>query len=161
MAEVDVRHARQSDAEALAALNNYVHDLHVEAEPSDFRLTDPSEVRTFFESILSAPNHVVLLATADDSPVGYLWVEDQARPANPFKNPTQVLSLNHISVNPQFRRAGVGRALYLAAEREAQQRGVNRLVMDHWTFNEDAAAFFGNLGFESFNIRMRKDLHGE
>jgi hypothetical protein len=30
--------------------------------------------------------------------------------------------------------------------------------MDHWTFNEDAAAFFGSLGFENYNIRMRKDL---
>lgn len=102
----------------------------------------------------------MLLATADGSPVGYLWLEDQSRPASPFKNPTHVLSLNHISVDPQFRRLGVGRSLYRAAEREAEERGVNRLEMDHWTFNEDAAAFFGSLGFESFNIRMRKQLHG-
>ena len=131
---------------------------HVEAEPYDFRQSDPSGVRTFFEFIINAPNHVVLLASADDTTVGYLWVEDQARPAGPFKNATRVLALNHISVDPQFRRLGVGRALYLAAEREAQQLGVKRLVMDHWTFNEDAALFFGSLGFESFNIRMRKRL---
>jgi ribosomal protein S18 acetylase RimI-like enzyme len=155
---VEVRHARQSDASAVSALNNYVHDLHVEAEPYDFRATDPSEVRTFFEFIINAPNHVVLLATADDAPAGYLWVEDKARPATPFKNPTRVLSLNHISVEPQFRRLGVGRALYQAAERKAHELGVTRLVMDHWAFNEDAAAFFGSLGFQSFNIRMRKDL---
>ena len=155
---VEVRRARRSDASAVAALNDYVHDLHVEAEPYDFRQTDPSEVRRFFEFILNAPDHVVLLAAADDAPVGYLWLEDQARPKGPFKNPTRVLSLNHIAVEPQFRRLGVGRALYLAAEREAQQLGVSRLVMDHWAFNEDAAAFFRSLGFENYNIRMRKDL---
>jgi hypothetical protein len=71
---VEVRHARQSDASAIAELNNYVHDLHVEAEPYDFRRTDPSEVRTFFEFIISAPSHVVLHAAADDTPVGYLWL---------------------------------------------------------------------------------------
>ena len=30
--------------------------------------------------------------------------------------------------------------------------------MDHWAFNAEAAAFFGSLGFEGFNIRMRKQL---
>jgi ribosomal protein S18 acetylase RimI-like enzyme len=156
--EVDVLRATQSDAAAVAALNNFVQDLHVDAEPYDFRPADPAEVGAFFELILAAPNHVVLLATSAAVPVGYLWLEDQQRPANPFKNLTRVLALNHISVDPKFRRLGVGRALYRAAEREARDRGVHRLVMDHWTFNHDAAAFFGSLGFESFNVRMRKDL---
>lgn len=158
MVEIEVRRAQRADASAIAQLNNYVHDLHVEAEPYDFRETDPSEIRMFFELIIDAPNHVVLLAMRGGDPAGYLWIEDQARSASPFKNATRVLSLNHISVDPGFRRLGVGRALYSAAEREAQRLGVHRLVMDHWTFNEEAAAFFASLGFESFNIRMRKDL---
>ncbi len=45
---------------------------------------------------------------------------------------------------------GVGRSLYAAAESTARSRGIERLVMDHWTFNVEAAEFF--------NIRMRKQL---
>ena len=69
------------------------------------------------------------------------------------------MHLNHISVDPRFRRRGVGRSLYSAAEAEARSRDIEQLAMDHWTFNVDAAAFFGSLGFESFNVRMRKSLH--
>lgn len=158
MAVVEVRHAERADAEAVAVLNAYVHELHVDAEPDEFRPTDLSEVRTFFEFIIGAPSHVVLVATAEERPVGYLWVEEHIRPANPFKNATHVLSLNHIAVDPEFRRRGVGRDLYAAAEAEARHRGIERIVMDHWTFNVDAAAFFGSLGFERFNVRMRKEV---
>ena len=158
MGELPVRLAEPADAASVAMLNGHVHELHVTAEPYDFRATDFGEVQRFFASILSAPNHVLLLAEVDDEPVGYLWLEDQARPSSPFKNPTHVLSLNHISVAPGHRRLGVGRTLYRAAEAEARSRGIDRLVMDHWTFNAEAAAFFASLGFESFNIRMRKQL---
>jgi ribosomal protein S18 acetylase RimI-like enzyme len=158
MAGIVVEQAGPSDAPALAALNAVVHDLHVAAEPYDFRPTVPHEVQAFFEFILGAGSHVVFLATAGEVPVGYLWVEDQARGSNTFKNATRVLHLNHISVNPSFRRQGVGRSLYSAAEAEARVRGIDRLAMDHWTFNSEAAAFFGSLGFESFNVRMRKQL---
>lgn len=161
MSEIEVRQATQSDAAVVASLNDHVHDLHVAAEPYDFRPTEPTEVQAFFSFILGATSHIVLLASAGKTPVGYLWMEDQARPANPFKNSTHVLSLNHISVDQLFRRRGVGRSLYAAAEAEARRRGIERLVMDHWTFNADAAAFFGSLGFESFNIRMRRQVPDE
>lgn len=158
MSEILVHSATPADAVHVARLNGYVHELHVAAEPYDFRPTNLAEVEAFFTFILNAPNHLVLLAEMGDQSVGYLWLEDQARPMSPFKNATRVLSLNHISVDPGHRRTGVGRALYTAAEVEARSRGIDRLVMDHWTFNSEAAAFFGTLGFESFNIRMRKHL---
>ncbi len=158
MSEIQVREATPSEAAALAALNDHVHGLHVAAEPYDFRPTEPSEVRAFFGLLLASESHVVFLATSAEVPAGYLWVEDQLRRASPFKNETHVLHLNHIAVDPAFRRRGVGRALYAAAETEARRRGIDRLAMDHWTFNTDAAAFFGSLGFEGFNVRMRKRL---
>ena len=158
MVEIRVRQATQSDAAVVAVLNGHVHELHVAAEPDDFRRTELSEVQAFFALILSAADHVVLLAVAGEVPVGYVWLDDQRRPRSPFKNATHVLSLNHIAVEPSSRRRGVGRSLYLAAEAEARRRGIDRITMDHWTFNTEAAAFFGSLGFESFNIRMRKQL---
>lgn len=156
--ELIVRKATRQDAAVVGGLNNHVHDLHVAAEPYDFRPTLDSEVEAFFAFILTADNHVVLLGSIEGVAVGYLWAEDQARSASPFKNATRAVSLNHISVDPAYRRRGVGRALYSEAEAEARRRGIDRVVMDHWTFNTDAAAFFESLGFESFNIRMRKLL---
>jgi diamine N-acetyltransferase len=156
--DVTVRKATRQDAGVIGGLNNHVHELHVTAEPYDFRPTSDSAVEAFFASVLGADDHVVLLASIDDVAVGYLWAEEQARSASPFKNATRAMSLNHIAVDPMCRRRGFGRALYREAEAEARRRGIDRLVMDHWTFNTAAAAFFGSLGFESFNIRMRKLL---
>ena len=66
MDDVCVRQATRSDAVVVAALNDHVHELHVAAEPYDFRPTERAEVAEFFAFILDSQNHMVLLACIND-----------------------------------------------------------------------------------------------
>lgn len=48
-----------------------------------------------------------------------------------------------------------------AVEDEARNRGITRLALDHWSFNEEAETFFRGLGFEPYNVRMRRSVDGD
>jgi ribosomal protein S18 acetylase RimI-like enzyme len=72
--------------------------------------------------------------------------------------PVRSLYIHHIAVDPEWRQMGIGRALVLGVEEEAAKRRIERVALDHWIFNKDAQAFFGSMGYEAFNVRMRKNL---
>jgi ribosomal protein S18 acetylase RimI-like enzyme len=146
----------------LARLNQHVHVLHVEAEPDNFRGLNPTEAVGFFESLLQDEAHVLMLSVdASGEATGYLWAQDQERPGSEFTKPARTMYIHHIAVVPAARRHGVGKSLVAAIESEASERGISRLALDHWTFNEAAQRFFTSLGFEPYNVRMRRELDGQ
>lgn len=159
MAEGSLRRAGVDDVVSVARLNQHVHVLHVDAEPEVFRPMSPEEAERFFASYLDDASHLfyVWMNPADEA-VGYIWAEHQESPASPFKKQRQTVYIHQIAVDPQVRGHGVGQALVAAVEEEARRRGVSQLGVDHWTFNESAEAFFESLGFEPYNVRMRRDL---
>lgn len=154
-----VRRANVEDSSSLARLNQHVHGLHVEAEPGEFHDVEPADARSSFASLFAADEHVVFLAVdAAGSAIGYVWAQDHQPPENPFTRSARTFYIHHVSVAPGARGQGVGNSLMAAVEAEARQRGISRLALDHWTFNESAQRFFAGLGFQPYNIRMRRAL---
>lgn len=156
-----VRRADVGDAVALTRLNQHVQVLHVAAEPDDFHELDPAEAVAFFATLLEDPTHLVLIATNARQPaIGYVWAQDHERPTNPFTKPARTMYIHHVVVTPSARGQGVGRSLVAAVEAECRQRGITRVALDHWTFNEPAHRFFAGLGYVPYNVRMRRELGG-
>ena len=157
-----VRRATIDDSSSLAQLNQHVHVLHVEAEPSDFHDVEPADAQDFFAALFAGDEHVVFVALdAAGRAIGYVWAQDHQRPENPFTRAARTCYIHHVAVAPSSRGQGVGHSLMAAVETEALQRGIPRLALDHWTFNETAQRFFAGLGFQPYNVRMRRELHDE
>ncbi|WP_158004022.1 GNAT family N-acetyltransferase [Methylobacterium indicum] len=158
---VVIRPAVAEDVSDLAILNRLVQEAHVRAEPAYFRADYRHEqVEGFFRRLLLAENFTVLLAKISDISIGYLWFETQVRPDNIFKFSLRRIYIHHIAVSEGAQRKGVGVALVRAVEAEAEARGIAHVAVDTWSFNANAQAFFQRLGFEPFNIAMRKVLPG-
>ena len=103
-----VRQAVANDVGLLAALNEVVQKLHVEAEPGHFRAqADRAEVEAFFANLMRTPKTFIFIAELSRRAVGYLWSELQERPATPFTH-AQPAAL-HPSRCGQGRSAGLGR----------------------------------------------------
>jgi GNAT superfamily N-acetyltransferase len=116
----------------------------------------------FFESLLEDQAHVLRMSVdASGEPTGYVWAQDQERPGSAFTKPARTMYIHHVAVAPEARGQGVGKSLVAAIESEARERGISRLALDHWTFNETARQFFTHLGFEPYNVRMRRELDVE
>jgi ribosomal protein S18 acetylase RimI-like enzyme len=157
MESFHVRLAELTDVGLVSQLNQHVQRIHVAAEPDDFCPILPKQAEPFFSDLLSSPTNLILIAESEKG-FGYVWAQDLQRGATPLTKSVRILYIHHIAVDPERRQMGVGRALLLAVEEEAAKRHIERVALDHWTFNKDAQAFFGSMGYEVFNVRMRKTL---
>jgi GNAT superfamily N-acetyltransferase len=79
---------------------------------------------------------VYLVAWVGDEPVGHVHLA--------LTDPPE---LQDVSVRPEYRRRGIASALTVAAEREARDRGFDRLRLGVSADNEAAQALYRGLGF--------------
>jgi diamine N-acetyltransferase len=159
MMSVVVRRAIAGDVGLLAALNEVVQKLHVDAECGHFRaVTDRVEVEAFFANLMRAPKTLIFIAELSRRAVGYIWSELQERPATPFTHAHKRVYIHHVAVKAEARGSGVGTALLQASEQEARALGVSEAALDTWAFNVGAQRFFEASDFTPVNIVMRKRL---
>jgi GNAT superfamily N-acetyltransferase len=83
------------------------------------------------------------------------------RPATAFHRPRRWLYIDQISVEPDARRRGVGRALVSAVLRYADDTGIDDVEVDTWAFNDRAQAFCASLGFRAKTRRSWITLRRE
>ena len=116
--------------------------------------TDAVEMEKFFRDIISCEDNFIFMARISDQAVGYVWGAIQRRPENIFKYGQERMNIHQLSVNPEYRRRGVGRRLMHAVENVAKENGISKLVLDSWEFNKESHTFFEQLGFSCFKINM-------
>lgn len=153
---MDIRRATASDASLLAALNNHVHGLHVEAEPEIYRPTVREELETWFRRILGEDGgSEALIAFEGDAAVGHVILRKVESPGHAFAHPHALVMVDQLAVAPAHRRAGVGRALMEAVATRARELGVHEVQLDVRAHNRGAIAFYEALGYEDIKRRMR------
>jgi ribosomal protein S18 acetylase RimI-like enzyme len=152
---IEIRTATKDDAAAISMLNADVQALHAQALPWRFKPPGPG---TFTpedaEALLSRANHVAFLAYIDAIPAGYVAAHLVRNPETAFHHAHAMIYVHQISVRPEFRRRGVGRALLDAVKAHGEANGVSLLALDAWAFNEAALAFFRSYGLVDYNVRL-------
>jgi len=151
-----IRSAVPDDADLLATLSRFIHDLHSAARPDDFKPLVPAELAEWFRKGLLDGATKIWIAECDGRPVGYVAASVQDRGATPFGPERRWLELDGISIDPDYRRRGVGRALVLAAVEHARAEGISRIEAVNWWFNDEARTAFARLGFEPKHVRIER-----
>ncbi len=155
---MEIIKAEPEHAGEIARLNNAVQQLHAEHYPDVFKFpTDPMEMETFFRDKIQADDSFVLMARISGNAVGYVWGQIQRKEENLFKHAQERIYICQLSVDLAHRRKGVGRELIRAVEHLAKEKGIHRIALDSWVFNDQAHRFFEALGFSTFNIIMSKE----
>ncbi|MBZ0318648.1 MAG: GNAT family N-acetyltransferase [Anaerolineae bacterium] len=150
-----IRQATQADAHLLAELSTHVQQVHVEARPRTFRPAEVSEdLITFYADLLPQLDNYFFIAEEGGTAVGYVFVKHINRPINPYTHADTFLHIDQISVNPDARGKGCGKALMQAVYDLAARHSIQRITLDVWQFNETAIEFYRNLGFNPFMQRM-------
>ncbi len=149
-----IRNTSSADLEELIRLSGFVQQKHAEALPDLFKFpTKSQQVRDAFNSFLTDPASLMLLAE-EEQPVGYLWAQFQTRPDGWARFGQRLLYIQHMAVDPQFQRKGVGTSLLTRAVEIARQEGLKQVELDVWAFNSEAKSFYAKHGFEVFNEKM-------
>jgi diamine N-acetyltransferase len=152
---ITIRIAIDADLDTLVRLNQAVQSVHAEFYPDDFRaMADADGLKALLGSRLAN----VAIAEVDGLSVGYVWFEEQTRPANPFSPPSRCLFVHHLSVLPDARRRGVAGALTAHAEAYAECQDIDEIALSHWAANAAAQQFFAARGFAPYRILLRRKL---
>jgi len=153
---IDVRQASEGDAEVLANLNRYVHELHVNHAPQLFKLVDTTAVSEWFRSMLAKPSVGAWIAESEGSPAGYVLAIVYDRPEHSFCFRRVFYEIDQIAVSPGHRRMGVARELVARVLADAHSRGIRDVELNSWSFNVDAHEAFRALGFRPQMVRFAR-----
>ena len=150
---IEIRTATKNDAAAISMLNADVQALHAQALPWRFKppgAFTPADA----EQLLAQAGHVGFVAHVDGAPAGYVVAQLVRHAESAFHHAHSLMYVHQISVLPNFRRRGVGRALLDAVKAHGEANGVSLLALDAWAFNETALAFFRSYGLVDYNVRL-------
>jgi len=81
---VTVRPPGAGDARALAALNRFVHDVHLARRPEYFKAARAAEAAAWFRDQLGKPTTAAWIADDGGAPIGYVLTFFQERVENTF-----------------------------------------------------------------------------
>jgi ribosomal protein S18 acetylase RimI-like enzyme len=145
---VKVRPAGVGDDLALAALNRFVHDMHLARRPDYFKAAGADEAAAWFREQLGKPTTAAWIAEDGGAPIGYVLTFFHEREENAFQRARRWCEIDQIAVDPAWRRRGIGRALMNAALEAARARNVRDVELFSWAFNTEAHEMFQRFGFE-------------
>jgi GNAT superfamily N-acetyltransferase len=105
--------------------------------------------RGLYEEWLVEPNAFVLVASVDGEPIGYALVHMRP-PEETWATSDPIAELETLSVLPEHRGEGVGRALMDAMFAELRELGVTTWAVGAVATNADAIRFYERLGVLPF-----------
>ncbi len=151
---MSVRCATRGDSEHLVELMTEIVDQHVDRMPHVFKRAKREDILEYLNEMLDSENVQVFVASAGPKVVGYMIVMVDDDPGNPFFRPRRLLYIEALAVTAPHRWEGYGAALLEAAPSVAAERGLDRIELETWGFNEQAHEYFRARGFETLSLRM-------
>jgi len=150
---IQILPASPANAEVIARLNQSVHQIHLDRVPHFFRQPGEIERLEAFKELLTQANTCAFIAYADIEAIGYVLAIIHERPASVFSPARRWLYVDQISVEPIWKKRGIGRQLMQAVLDYAHAAGITELETDTWAFNDASQAFFKSCGFQPKIIR--------
>src|SRR4051812_28116870 len=150
-----LRKGNADDLDLVEPLWVAVHHRHRESMPELAPFVDDTETwrarRTLYEGLLAEPDTLLLIALADDKPVGYglthvmpvadSWIEDTWRTGD------RIGEIESLSVLPEYRGSGLGSELLDRLETHLRERGVDDLMLGALAGNADAIRLYQRRGY--------------
>lgn len=144
------------DHTLVATLNEEVQALHVQLHPDRFKPYDKLAVTEAMKQFLQQDNYKAYVAWKDGVPAGSLVCYVKEAKENAFHYYIKTLYIDQVSVLQKFRGLGIGRLLLQQAEQLANELGIQKLELDHWTANTVAAQYFRRNGYALHREQLSK-----
>lgn len=143
--------AREGDWAAVNRLSVQVHDLHARMCPQlYFHCDEPLAKGDFLQAVR---DRLLYVARLNDTVVGYVLLSFIRRAGNGVV-PHKELRLEHICVDEDFRRQGIGRAMICDVRALAKAFGCREIVLGVHPQNDDAVVFYQKCGFTIRTVNL-------
>lgn len=125
-----------------------LHERHVKYRPDIYRpIQRPTTPKAWdFNALLQRESSALLGAEIEGNLAGICMMTVDEPASSPCMQPRIRRYIHHICVHQDFRRRGIGMALYHTAAKYTAQRGAESIELMVWNFNEEAIRFYQSLG---------------
>lgn len=155
---MNIRMAREEELDRVNELRRQVSELHAAGQPDVFRPGFPQALRDYIHLIWGDPEKEILVAEQDGRLCGFAILHEIRRPESPSKQARAYLDIDEFGVDEACRRQGVATAMMAAIRDHARARGLRRIELNMWEFNQDALAFYEAAGFSTYRRYMELSL---
>lgn len=146
--------AKEEELERVNEIRKMVNDVHVKGRPDIFKGGFEENLRDYIYEIWSAENKDIIVAERDGVICGFACIQIVDKPENPFMNARRYIDVDEFGVDERFRRQGVATELIGFIREDAKRRGIDKVELNMWEFNEGALAFYEAVGFRTYRRYM-------
>ena len=153
-----IRRAIMADLDHIRDLFKLVDSLHHEALPSLFRPTDELErSEEFLRGWLDDEDGQLWVADENGRVLGLIYAKYYER-EHPFLHPHGEIYIHEMVVAEAYQGSGVAQALMGQVIIWAKQKGVTKIRLQVFEFNQRAQAFYAKQGFVTSSRYMSLKL---
>ena len=156
---MEIRDLRRSDFDAVNEIFKQLHNMHVKQRPDIYReVENPAEANGYIaEEVLNEENLILFGADVDGKIVGICFIVMRT-PRNDALVPRVCAYIDDIAVDENYRRQGIGTALYNEAVKRAKERGAEVIQLQVSEFNKTAIDFYKSLGMTVWEYKMEQRI---
>ena len=146
----DVNEIYNLNTELFVVLNELKGDIY---NPIGFPMD-------FITSMIKSNESDYILVEDDDKIIGYALIEKREAPCNEYNSfkEDNFAYIYEIIILPEYRFKGYGTELISKAKEWAKLRNLTSIELNVLNNNYSARAFYENVGFEEYQIKMRKEV---
>ncbi len=151
---MDVRTMEDRDYNDVVRLMNQLHNIHVYARPDIYK-DDLDFSNEFFLDLINDESKLTLLIEEGSEVMAIAYITIRENKVDVDK---KIGFIEAVCVDEKFRGRGVGKECINQMEILAKGKGVGRLDLGVWSFNESAIEFYRSLGFGVQMMMLEKEI---
>ena len=152
-----IRKVEDKDYEDLVKLVYQGHELHYEHRPDIYVDGNPLP-KEYFDNMLNDENALNIVFEENGKIMGLLMAEKKHNNAIPIAKERITYFIDDIVVDSNYRRKGIGKALYEYLLNIAKSDKIDSIELNVWAFNKSALKFYESLGMTVKNMKLEKIL---
>lgn len=154
-----IRNLKLEDFDDVNNLFMQLHHSETLHRPDLFRkIEKPTTSRAWdFEASLTDSSKIMIGAEVDGKIVGFVIVQIR-QSAYKIQAPRTFAYFENIVVDENYRRKGIGTAIYQEGVKRAKEQGATSVELNVWNFNTGAINFYQSLGMSVQSLTMEKAI---
>lgn len=154
---IKIRKAEEADYPAIDFLYNQTYSLYHKNIPNDYKKPPARTLpKGTFLNMLEDKSNLIIVAEMNKNVAGVLYAIVEEDEGNEWAEPYHRVSIEEITVHPNYMHQGVGTALMIKAENWAKEQGIKDMTSLVFDFNKNAISFYEKNGYKPYSIKMNK-----
>ena len=152
---MNIRLATREDYAPVRALLMQIQAIHAAVLPKVFNPPHPQGITADrYQQVIAHPNKQIFVISVAAQVVAYIYAEVIQSRGDVFHRGRSWVYIHQLAVHPEHRHQGYAQALVQRVITFAQDRGVDRVEIEVWGFNQPARSLYEKLGFTLQSERL-------